>query len=117
MSTEIIATEAKPKATENWAEMSDGHEEEVEDDKVAVKVVKKKAKGFKNKAGDYVVTTIDIPDIRTKKNKDEEGGESSEASDSDSGYDEEDDVPEATKEADKVEGKLATKGTQMMVSH
>lgn len=55
---------------------------------------KKKAgqKGFKNKDGDYVVTTIDIPDMRTGvKSKDEDDKEAEDESDSDDEYDEEED--------------------------
>ena len=64
--------------TDNWAEMSDGeeHEEQTEEQKAEgeeknhkIKPAKKKVppaqKGTKNRDGDYVVATIDIPDSRT----------------------------------------------------
>ena len=51
--------------------MSDGEEPEVEtkdDEKAKITIKKKKIpaaqKGFKNDRGDYVVTTINIPDMR-----------------------------------------------------
>jgi hypothetical protein len=49
-------------------------------------------KGQKNLRGDYIVTTIDIPDIR--KLKGEEAKESEESSDSDSDYGNEDESKE-----------------------
>jgi len=101
MSTEI-KEDAKPKQTDNWADMSDGQpeEEETADKQHVIKPAKKKAKGFKNKQGDYVVTSIDIPDMRSGMKKDGEA-ESEEESDSDTEYDEEDDVKEAVKEEEK----------------
>jgi len=107
--------EADAKKTDNWAEMSDDNEEAEQEAKAenermeAIKEAKKKIpatqKGIKNKQGDYVVTTIDIPDIRTGfKNKNEDGVEV-DSSDTDTEYDEEDDTKEAPKEEEKVEGK------------
>ena len=58
-------------------------------------------KGFKNKQGDYVVTKIDIPDMRTGVNKTEDG-EPVEESDEDTEYDEEDDTKEETKKTEAV---------------
>lgn len=61
------------KKTNNWAEMSDGEEAEpeaVEENKSEEeepeepKYIPPPMKGTKNKGGDYVVTTIDIPDFR-----------------------------------------------------
>ena len=82
---------------DNWAEMSDeAHEEQAAQEEEKNHVIKPAQKipaaqkGKKNKQGDYIVTTIDIPDIRAEK---KEGDESSEdGSDSDTEYDEEDDV-------------------------
>lgn len=86
----------KKKAGQDWAEMSDGEEEEeqqeqtqnVEKDKKKVPAAKK---GFKNDRGDYVVTTIDLPDMVPKKN---DGEQKDEVTDSDTEYDDEDDVKE-----------------------
>lgn len=57
---------------QDWAEMSDGEEPEQEtkdEEKAKITIKKKKIpaaqKGFKNDRGDYVVTTINIPDMRT----------------------------------------------------
>ena len=69
------ASEEDTKKT-NWAEMEDdegeeeakGDEEKKEDQKEEEqepkKVIPPPMKGTKNKQGDYVVTTIDIPDTR-----------------------------------------------------
>lgn len=86
--------------------MSDGGEEEPSPDKTkdeeeaeaaAKKEAKKKIpppkKGTKNDRGDYVVTTIDIPDMRTGL-KDNKEKLLIPDSDSDSGYDDEDDKKE-----------------------
>ena len=64
----------------DWAEMSDGEEPEQEakdEEKAKITIKKKKIpaaqKGFKNDRGDYVVTTINIPDMRTGMKNDEDG--------------------------------------------
>lgn len=99
---------------QDWAEMSDGEEpeQEVKDEEKAKITIKKKKipaaqKGFKNDRGDYVVTTINIPDMRTGVNKKDEDGQPIDSSDSDSGYDDEDDTKEEKKAAvaEKKEGK------------
>ena len=104
----------KEEQKKDWAEMSDGEEPEQEaqqEDKAKVTVKKKKVpaaqKGFKNDRGDYVVTTINIPDMRTGVAKKNEDGQEVEDSDSDTGYDEEDDTKEEKKAAveEKKEGK------------
>jgi len=64
-----MTDKAEEKKTDNWAEMSDGDDGEQEEEKVAAPVEPKKyippaRKGTKNKGGDYVVTTLDIPDFR-----------------------------------------------------
>ena len=56
--------------------MSDGEEEVEEQEQTqAVKEEKKKVpatkKGFKNDRGDYVVTTIDLPDMKVTKKDDD----------------------------------------------
>lgn len=96
------------KKADNWAEMSDqDQEEEVEEVKNhVIKEAKKKIppaqKGTKNSHGDYVVTTIDIPDMRVgQKKHDEEGNEVDDSSDSDTEYDDEDDVKETPVEEAK----------------
>jgi hypothetical protein len=95
-------------AKKDWAEMSDGEEPEVEtqdEEKVEITIIKKKIpvtqKGFKNKQGDYVVTKIDIPDMRTGVNKTDDG-EPLEDSDEDTEYDEEDDTKEEKKQTEDV---------------
>ena len=106
----------KEEKKKDWAEMSDGEEPEAEakeEEKAKITIKKKKIpaaqKGFKNERGDYVVTTINIPDMRTGVNKnDEEGGQAEDSSSSDEGYGDEDDNKEEQKEVveDKKEGKL-----------
>ena len=63
-------------------------------------------KGTKNDRGDYVITTIDIPDMRTGVSKSEKMQVISD-SDSDSGYGDEDEPKEEKKveEAPAKEGK------------
>ena len=104
----------KEKQTDNWAEMSDGQEEqeaqetaEGEQKNHVIKPAKKKApEGSKNKYGDYVVTSIDIPDLRTGVKDNEKGGVKEDSSDSDTEYDDEDDNNEQqAAEETKVEGK------------
>lgn len=92
----------------DWAEMSDGEEPEQEatqEEKAKITIKKKKIpaaqKGFKNDRGDYVVTTINIPDMRTGLTKKDEDGVDVDESDSDTGYDEEDDTKEEKKTAAK----------------
>ena len=104
------------KKTDDWAEMSDEAEDpeqeagaDGEAKNHVIKQAKKKIpptqKGTKNKQGDYVVTTIDIPDIRTGVKKEGEEKEETE-SDSDTEYDDEDDQNEApAKEEEKADGK------------
>ena len=105
---------SKEDQKKDWAEMSDGEEPEQEatqEDKAKITIKKKKIpaaqKGSKNDRGDYVVTTINIPDMRTGVNKKDEDGQDVDESDSDSGYDEEDDAKEEKKAAasEKKEGK------------
>ena len=105
---------SKEDQKKDWAEMSDGEEPEQEatqEDKAKITIKKKKIpaaqKGFKNDRGDYVVTKINIPDMRTGVNKKDEDGQIVDESDSDSGYDEEDDAKEEQKAAvsEKKEGK------------
>ena len=105
---------SKEDQKKDWAEMSDGEEPEQEatqEDKAKITIKKKKIpaaqKGFKNDRGDYVVTTINIPDMRTGVNKKDEDGQDVDESDSESGYDEEDDAKEEKKApvSEKKEGK------------
>ena len=105
-------SETKPeeaKKTDNWAEMSDEHVDEDEQIEVEVekpKKIKPAKKGTKNRDGDYVITTLDIPDMRTgmREAKEKTGLAAEIDSDSDTEYDEEDDNKEAAVE-EKVEGK------------
>lgn len=91
--------------------MSDGDDGEQEEEKVAAPVEPKKfipppKKGTKNKGGDYVVTTLDIPDFRDGiKDKKKEAQESD--SDSDEGYGDEDEPAKETNQeaTPAVEGK------------
>ena len=96
----------------DWAEMSDGEEpEDTKEDEKAKITIKKKTpaaqKGFKNDRGDYVVTTINIPDMRSGVNKNDEDGNPAQDSDSDTSYGEETDA-KATQvvEETKKEGKF-----------
>ena len=110
MSTE--KEEVKKDKKQDWAEMSDdeaavaeGQEDEA--DKSKAEKPKKKIqgkKGFKNERGDYVVTSIDIPDMRTGVKKDGDGDKVESESDSDDVYDDEDDEKD---NAPKVEEKKA----------
>ena len=107
--------EKEQKKDNNWAEMSDEAEEEQpaenqEKQHVIKPAAEKKKvpppqKGSKNKDGDYVVTTIDIPDIRSGVKQNDDGAAQEEESDSDTGYDDEDDVNE-TPAQEVVEGKF-----------
>lgn len=96
---------------EDWAEMSDGDgdndnneegkEEESKTEKINIirqqkKKVPQPMKGQKNQRGDYIVTTIDIPDTRTK-NKIDQNEKEDDSSDSDTESDEEDEVQEQPK--------------------
>jgi hypothetical protein len=96
--TDITNKKENKKNTENWAEMSDNDaDEQLEEEAKKDHTIKpaKKTKEFKNSRGDYVVTAIDIPDMRTgMKNKDEDGEAVEDSSDSDTEYDEEDDTKE-----------------------
>ena len=104
--------EQKPK-TDNWAEMSDGVEDEPEveenkseqepEEEVEKIVIPPTMKGSKNKGGDYVVTSIDIPDLREGvKSKSEQLAEET---DSDEGYGDEDEPKEEAKAEVAKEGK------------
>ena len=97
----------------DWAEMSDGEEPEAdakEDEKAKITIKKKKIqaaqKGFKNDRGDYVVTTINIPDMRTGVAKEGEDGEPVDDSDSDTSYGEEEEKPQPVANPAKTEGKF-----------
>ena len=63
----------KGAAGKDWAEMSDDGEDETEEQQQDPSTEKEKKKvpaakkGFKNERGDYVVTSIDLPDMRVKK--------------------------------------------------
>lgn len=115
------------KKTNDWAEMSDdnGDEnetdvkktdqevndqakegEQAEEEKPKMKKIPGK-KGVKNAQGDYVVTSIDIPDHRSGMKKKNENGENEESdSSSDEGYGDEDDAPVEAKPVEKTkEGK------------
>lgn len=93
--------------------MSDNGEEEEEEKQQDANAeekpkIKKPIKGTKNKDGDYVVTSIDIPDMRTGVNKAEKTGAAAAIEDdsSDEEYDDEDDTTEQTPAVeDKKEGK------------
>jgi hypothetical protein len=95
------------KKNDNWAEMSDEHEEEEVEETKQVEKPKKKAapKGSKNKDGDFIVTTIDIPDMRAGIKGEGDDDEDEEDSESDEGYGEEDDTAKPVTEEVK-EGKL-----------
>jgi hypothetical protein len=105
-------TDAEQKKTDNWAEMSDGEvdepevEEPVEEKEEEVKIViPPPMKGTKNKGGDYVVTSIDIPDLRDGV-KSKANGDDEDESDSDEGYgDEEEPAKEEEGKAPVEEGK------------
>ena len=64
-------------------------------------------KGVKNQHGDYVVTSIDIPDHRSGIRKNKEGQEEESDSSSDEGYGDEDDTQQQPKPQEEIkEGKL-----------
>ena len=102
---------------QDWAEMSNDEEEEaqpareeekVEEIKVVKKIIPPAKKGHKNTRGDYVVTTIDIPDMRTGLSKGGENKNADSDSSSDEGYgDEEAPVKEVAAKVEEVkkEGK------------
>ena len=82
-------------------------EEKVEEKKEEKKVIPPTKKGFKNKQGDYVVTSIVIPDLRDGLKKEKEAKKVLEDdSDSDEGYGDEDEpaqeAPKTDPEADKA---------------
>ena len=102
----------KDQKTDNWADMSDNGEEEEEEKQQEAAVeekpkVKKPIKGTKNKDGDYVVTTIDIPDMRTGVKAEKTGAAAAMADESsDEEYDEEEDTAKETPAVEeKKEGK------------
>ena len=101
------AKDAK-KETKDWAEMSDDDEqdaqveakEEAKEEPAAAeekpaKVVPPAQKGFKNDRGDYVVTSINIPDLVSKKKTENQDDDDSSDSDSEGYGSEEDAKPEA----------------------
>lgn len=109
------AKEANKDEKQDWAEMSNDEddepnqaakeEEKVEEKKEVKKVIPPAKKGSKNARGDYVVTTIDIPDMRTGMRDAKDNAEESD-SDSDEGYGDEDEPKEEKKvEEVKVESK------------
>ena len=112
---EAEAKDANKEEKQDWAEMSNDEEEEQapkEEEKVEEKPVPKKIippgkKGTKNVRGDYVVSTIDIPDMRTGMKQGAENAADDDDSSSDEGYgDEEEPAKEEVKvEEAKVEGK------------
>lgn len=104
--------EVEDKKTNDWAEMSDeaedndGQDNGEEKTAPKPKKIKPAAKGYKNKDGDYVVNSIDIPDMRTDmKTIGEDGEVIDDETDSDTEYDEEDDNKDAAKEDETKEGK------------
>ena len=108
--------QAKTDQKKDWAEMSDVDEDnehaddaqKKEEDKEKPKKKIPAKKGFKNDRGDYVVTTIDIPDMRTGMRKEGGNAAGGEETDSDSVYDDEDDTKEqqqAATEEKKEESK------------
>lgn len=83
--------------------MSDNGEEEEEEKQQEANAeekpkIKKAVKGTKNKDGDYVVTSINIPDMRTGISKNEKTGAAAAIEDdsSDEGYGDEEDNAEQT---------------------
>ena len=100
--------ETQPKKADNWAEMSDGQEDEpetVEEKQHVIKPAKKippPQKGTKNAQGDYVVTKIEIPDLRVGIKDGEDGSEAADSSDSDSGYGDEEDTQVVEEEESKT---------------
>ena len=109
--TEEAKPQDKAQDKKAWAEMSDEEvEEPVQQEEQAVEqkeevVPKKKIpqakKGFKNDRGDYVVTSINIPDLRTNIKKTNENKTFVDSdSDSDEGYgdEEEEDTKEVKEE-------------------
>ena len=114
------------KKTNNWAEMSDDNDhenegdvkktdsqvnednkegEQPEEEKPKKKIIPGK-KGVKNAQGDYVVTSIDIPDHRTGVRKNKDGEDEESESDSDEGYGDEDNSNEQSKPIEEIkEGK------------
>ena len=97
--------EKKEDKRENWADLSDadegaddqnadapftrGEESKKTEQPKPVRVPNAK-KGIKNVRGDYIVTKIEIPDIKSKKDGENKNKESEEESSSDEGYGEED---------------------------
>lgn len=100
----------KPAEKKDWAEMEDDEEPEADAEKEQAEVKKEKKKkvpaakkGFKNDRGDYVVTSIVVPDLRVGAEKKEKRQDSD--SESDSGYDDEDDSKDQKKHEEEVKGK------------
>jgi hypothetical protein len=107
--------EEKPVDKKDWAEMEDDEDpeadaerEQADAEKAAKKEKKKRIpqakKGFKNDRGDYVVTSIVVPDLRA-------GGEAKEKKDEDSSsseteYDDEDDSKDQKQPKEEAKGKL-----------
>lgn len=107
-----VQTTEVEKKNDNWAEMSDEHEEEeVEDTKEKQQTEKPKKRaaprGTKNKDGDFIVTTIDIPDTRSGvKGNDDDSDEDDEESESDEGYGDEEDTTTQPVQEESKEGKF-----------
>lgn len=100
----------KPAEKKDWAEMEDDEDPEADADaeKAEVKKEKKKKipqakKGFKNDRGDYVVTSIVVPDLRVGLEKKEK--KQDDESDSDTEYDDEDDSKDQKQPEEEVKGK------------
>ena len=94
---EKSAADEKQAEKKDWAEMEDDEDPEADAEREQAEVKKEKKKkvpqakkGFKNDRGDYVVTSIVVPDLRVGANKKEKKEQESD-SDSESGYDDEDD--------------------------
>ena len=93
------------KKTDQEVSQANTEGDQAEQDKPKKKVIPGK-KGVKNQHGDYVVTSIDIPDHRSGIKKDKQKGEQDSDSSSDEGYGDEDDTQEQPKPQEEVkEGK------------
>ena len=101
----------KPAEKKDWAEMEDDNEsdKDAEEEQVQVKKEKKKKipqakKGFKNDRGDYVVTSIVVPDLRAGTEAKEKKNEDSSSSETE--YDDEDDSKDQKQPKEEAKGKL-----------
>lgn len=104
--------EATTQENKDWAEMSDGEEPEADNNEQEMQVKKEKKKkipqakkGFKNDRGDYVVTSIFVPDLRGGVNGEKKEKAYDSDSDSDTEYDDEDDTKEVKKVEEEKKGK------------